>query len=79
MSLIENFKITIVNGARISYTCVHSMLLGPMYISLTNFAFNHCSKIIWLGDLNYRLVSGDDTNELVNNNDWQALLEKDQV
>lgn len=55
------------------------MLLGPMYISLTNFAFNHCSKIIWLGDLNYRLVSGDDTNELVNNNDWQALLEKDQV
>ncbi|XP_074368737.1 type I inositol polyphosphate 5-phosphatase 8-like isoform X1 [Apium graveolens] len=36
-------------------------------------------KIIWLGDLNYRLVSGDDTNELLNNNDWQALLEKDQL
>ncbi|XP_017249960.1 type I inositol polyphosphate 5-phosphatase 8 isoform X3 [Daucus carota subsp. sativus] len=36
-------------------------------------------KIIWLGDLNYRLASGADTNELLNNNDWQALLEKDQL
>ncbi|KAK1399939.1 type I inositol polyphosphate 5-phosphatase 8 [Heracleum sosnowskyi] len=36
-------------------------------------------KIIWLGDLNYRLVSGGDTNELLNNNDWEALLEKDQL
>lgn len=38
------------------------------------------SKIIWLGDLNYRLASScGDTNELLKNNDWQALLEKDQV
>lgn len=38
-------------------------------------------KIIWLGDLNYRLTSscGDDTNELIRNNEWQALLEKDQL
>ncbi|KAL8133354.1 hypothetical protein AgCh_008715 [Apium graveolens] len=35
-------------------------------------------KIIWLGDLNYRLASGDDTNELLKKNDWRALLEKDQ-
>ncbi|TKY52836.1 Type I inositol polyphosphate 5-phosphatase 8 [Spatholobus suberectus] len=37
-------------------------------------------KIIWLGDLNYRLAAGyDDTLELLKKNDWQALLEKDQL
>ncbi|KAK9092801.1 hypothetical protein Syun_027712 [Stephania yunnanensis] len=37
------------------------------------------SKIIWLGDLNYRLASScSDTHELLQKNDWQALLEKDQ-
>lgn len=40
-----------------------------------------CSKIIWVGDLNYRLTgSGSgDTQELLDKNDWQALLQKDQV
>lgn len=39
-----------------------------------------CSKIIWLGDLNYRLTSPcDDTHKLLESNDWQALVEKDQV
>ncbi|OVA18296.1 Inositol polyphosphate-related phosphatase [Macleaya cordata] len=37
-------------------------------------------KIIWLGDLNYRLASFcGDTYELLKKNDWQALLEKDQL
>nr|XP_033515079.1 type I inositol polyphosphate 5-phosphatase 8-like isoform X2 [Nicotiana tomentosiformis] len=37
-------------------------------------------KIIWLGDLNYRLASGfQDTYELVNNSNWEALLKKDQL
>ncbi|THU68243.1 hypothetical protein C4D60_Mb08t01870 [Musa balbisiana] len=37
-------------------------------------------KIIWLGDLNYRLAStGNDTNELLKKQDWQGLLEKDQI
>ncbi|KAK9160782.1 hypothetical protein Syun_007123 [Stephania yunnanensis] len=36
------------------------------------------SEIIWLGDLNYRLASScSDTHELLQKNDWQALLEKD--
>lgn len=37
-------------------------------------------KIIWLGDLNYRLafVCGE-TYKLLEKNDWQALLEKDQL
>ncbi|XP_058099089.1 type I inositol polyphosphate 5-phosphatase 8 isoform X2 [Magnolia sinica] len=37
-------------------------------------------KIIWLGDLNYRLASGyGDTQELLQKNNWQALLDKDQL
>lgn len=37
-------------------------------------------KIIWLGDLNYRLAAGcADTHELLKKHDWQALLEKDQL
>ncbi|KAL5986139.1 hypothetical protein ACLOJK_028129 [Asimina triloba] len=37
-------------------------------------------KVIWLGDLNYRLASGyGDTQELLEKCDWQALLEKDQL
>ncbi|KAI3831102.1 hypothetical protein MKX03_015141, partial [Papaver bracteatum] len=38
-------------------------------------------KIIWLGDLNYRLSSPGcvDTLESLKKNDWQTLLEKDQL
>jgi len=39
-----------------------------------------CSKVIWLGDLNYRLTSGGGgTRELLERHDWQALLERDQL
>lgn len=39
-----------------------------------------CSNVVWLGDLNYRLASSyGDTCELLEKNDWLALLEKDQV
>ncbi|KAM0948238.1 putative endonuclease/exonuclease/phosphatase [Dioscorea sansibarensis] len=38
------------------------------------------NKVIWLGDLNYRLTtSSNDTHELLQKNDWKALLEKDQL
>ncbi|KAG8649253.1 type I inositol polyphosphate 5-phosphatase 8 isoform X2 [Manihot esculenta] len=37
-------------------------------------------KIIWLGDLNYRLAAGcGDTHELLKKNDWKALLKRDQL
>ncbi|XP_062002012.1 type I inositol polyphosphate 5-phosphatase 8 isoform X1 [Rosa rugosa] len=37
-------------------------------------------KIIWLGDLNYRLAAAcADTHELLQKQHWQALLEKDQL
>ncbi|KAL6574759.1 hypothetical protein OROMI_012044 [Orobanche minor] len=37
-------------------------------------------KIIWLGDLNYRLSSScGDTYELLQKSDWQILLKKDEL
>ncbi|CAA6661773.1 unnamed protein product [Spirodela intermedia] len=38
------------------------------------------TRIIWLGDLNYRLAGGGgDTSELLQRSEWTALLERDQV
>lgn len=38
------------------------------------------SNIFWLGDLNYRLAPGyNDTPELFQKQDWDSLLERDQV
>ncbi|XP_058079165.1 type I inositol polyphosphate 5-phosphatase 10-like isoform X2 [Magnolia sinica] len=37
-------------------------------------------RIIWLGDLNYRIaLSYSETRKLLEDNDWDALLEKDQL
>ncbi|XP_042515731.1 type I inositol polyphosphate 5-phosphatase 5-like [Macadamia integrifolia] len=37
-------------------------------------------RVIWLGDLNYRMaLSYDETRVLLEDNDWDALLEKDQL
>jgi hypothetical protein len=37
-------------------------------------------RIIWLGDLNYRVaLSYDETKSLLEDNDWDTLLERDQV
>jgi hypothetical protein len=39
-----------------------------------------CSRIIWLGDLNYRVsLSYEETKTLLEENEWDILLEKDQV
>ena len=40
----------------------------------------HSSRVIWLGDLNYRLALPDkEIWKLANRGDWEALLAKDQV
>ncbi|PRQ48832.1 putative inositol-polyphosphate 5-phosphatase [Rosa chinensis] len=37
-------------------------------------------RVIWLGDLNYRVaLSYEETRVLLEDNDWDALLEKDQL
>lgn len=47
------------------------ILFGYVYI---------CSRVIWLGDLNYRVaLSYEKTRLLLEDNDWDSLLEKDQV
>ncbi|KAE9602827.1 putative phosphoric monoester hydrolase [Lupinus albus] len=59
-------------------------------IQFPRIAKNPCQKapekiidhdqIIWLGDLNYRVaLSYDETRVLLEDNDWNALLEKDQL
>lgn len=36
--------------------------------------------MIWFGDLNYRVaLSYQETRSLLRNNDWNSLLERDQV
>ncbi|XP_047974360.1 type I inositol polyphosphate 5-phosphatase 8-like [Salvia hispanica] len=46
----------------------------------TSYSILDHDKIIWLGDLNYRLASiCGETYEQLERNDWQALLEKDQL
>lgn len=41
---------------------------------------NFSSRVIWLGDLNYRIaLSYHETKKLLEQNDWDALLSKDQV
>lgn len=44
------------------------------------FSFHACSRIILLGDLNYRIsLSEIKTRTLVEQKEWNILLEKDQV
>lgn len=39
-----------------------------------------CRRIIWLGDLNYRInLPYDKTRELISKKDWCQLIEYDQV
>ncbi|XP_019706955.1 type I inositol polyphosphate 5-phosphatase 1 isoform X1 [Elaeis guineensis] len=41
---------------------------------------NDHERIIWLGDLNYRInLSYERTHELISNRDWDKLIEKDQL
>lgn len=38
------------------------------------------SQVIWLGDLNYRIaLSYEETRVVLEDNDWDALLRRDQV
>ncbi|KAK4583990.1 hypothetical protein RGQ29_021927 [Quercus rubra] len=41
---------------------------------------NDHDRVIWLGDLNYRVaLTYEETRVLLENNDWDTLLEKDQL
>jgi len=53
----------------------------PQVLTMVNsLIFMGCSRIIWLGDLNYRIsLSYEETKMLLEENDWNTLLDKDQV
>ncbi|KAL4189027.1 hypothetical protein AMTRI_Chr08g163460 [Amborella trichopoda] len=52
----------------------------PVFAPPTPDSILDHDKIIWLGDLNYRLASSDgEMHALIQRNDWEALLEKDQL
>jgi len=39
-----------------------------------------CSRVVWLGDLNYRIdMSHSATQSLIKKREWETLLNHDQV
>ncbi|KAF2288735.1 hypothetical protein GH714_011859 [Hevea brasiliensis] len=66
--------VEILKKTRFSHSC------GGFGQALPRESILDHDKIVWLGDLNYRLAAGfGDTHELLKKKDWQALLEKDQL
>ncbi|RAL53086.1 hypothetical protein DM860_016321 [Cuscuta australis] len=52
---------------------------NPAYNSFPEKIIDHY-RIIWMGDLNYRIsLSYEETKLLLEDNDWEFLLEKDQL
>ncbi|MFS7941158.1 putative inositol-polyphosphate 5-phosphatase [Helianthus anomalus] len=48
--------------------------------AILQFEFQIFRRILWLGDLNYRLsLSYEETCDLISKNAWPKLLESDQV
>ncbi|KAH9735749.1 Type I inositol polyphosphate 5-phosphatase 8 [Citrus sinensis] len=79
---ISNLKVSSVGRGIMGYLgnkhdiAQHNFLLRRYALGLRR----ERSVIFWLGDLNYRLANGyGDTHEQLKRNDWQALLEKDQL
>lgn len=58
---------------------IHSSLPNIFFLSF-NFFKILCSRIILLGDLNYRIsMPESETRTLVEQKEWDLLLKKDQV
>ena len=58
------------------------LLLAVEFILRTelNIAFSLGRRIIWLGDLNYRInLPYNETRKLISTSDWTKLIEHDQV
>ena len=58
----------------------HSYIVLCMFNVWFLLLLSNFSRVIWLGDLNYRVaLTYEETRVLLENNDWDTLLEKDQV
>lgn len=59
----------------LSFFFIKITFIYKLVVILKNFR-----RVIWLGDLNYRVsLSYEETTLLLEDNDWDSLLEKDQV
>ncbi|KAJ3676669.1 hypothetical protein LUZ60_004081 [Juncus effusus] len=59
---------------------LQSHRFSARHAALSPETISEHDKIIWLGDLNYRLAPNcNDTHDLLEKNDWQSLLDKDQL
>ena len=64
----------------VSYPVVKEILDYVAKMTYISSALVLISRIIWLGDLNYRIaLSYRSAKALVEMRNWKALLEKDQV
>ncbi|KAH9326326.1 hypothetical protein KI387_006504, partial [Taxus chinensis] len=53
---------------------------GKILVKKTPESILEHDQVIWLGDLNYRLaLHYSDSKKLLEKNDWEALLQKDQL
>lgn len=59
---------------------IHFIYVFFKFLILNAFAFRLSSRIIWLGDLNYRIaLSYRSAKAFVEMRNWKALLENDQA
>ncbi|KAH9317469.1 hypothetical protein KI387_019238, partial [Taxus chinensis] len=62
------------------YKSKYCIIRGIVLRAWSQGSISISSRVIWLGDLNYRLaLHYAETKRLVGKNDWEALLEKDQL
>lgn len=63
-----------------SQTAFEFIYFRRTFKHMNKIIFIFCRKIIWLGDLNYRLnVPYEKAWELLSRSEWSKLVEKDQV
>ncbi|XP_040938024.1 type I inositol polyphosphate 5-phosphatase 5 isoform X3 [Gossypium hirsutum] len=69
----------ILKGIQFPIVCKTPNHLAPEKI-IEHENCEYCSRVIWLGDLNYRVaLSYETTKSLLEDNNWDTLLEKDQL
>lgn len=62
------------------FLCVAVLNLNPFDMPVCDRNLIGCRRIIWLGDLNYRInLPYEQTRELISKRDWSKLVERDQV
>ncbi|THG18250.1 hypothetical protein TEA_017194 [Camellia sinensis var. sinensis] len=78
---IQNLKVSTVGVGVMGYIGVN--ICQHVYISDTILLYMHSPnlrRIIWLGDLNYRInLSYEKTRQLISEKDWSKLVESDQL